>query len=123
MAARKYMQIEEYSECLDELKDEIIDKTIQAIDGINDEYSSNPDAPKAEEFIEWAKDLNTPHLHNLVQFIEKLEKSISRTRLTPTQITPESALVLFGWIWMYKFDMVNKPKSRAYLISTQSKIG
>jgi phage N-6-adenine-methyltransferase len=48
----KYMQLDDYSDCLDSLKEEIIDKTIQAIGDINDEYSSDPGAPKAEEFID-----------------------------------------------------------------------
>lgn len=30
--------------------------------------------PPIIDSIEWAKARNTPHLHNLVQYIEKLEK-------------------------------------------------
>jgi len=48
----KFMQLDEFSELFEDLKQESIDKTIQAIDDINDEYSSDPDAPKAEGFIE-----------------------------------------------------------------------
>ena len=48
----KYMQLEDYPDLLADLQEEIIEKTIQAIGDINDEYSSDPSAPKAEEFIE-----------------------------------------------------------------------
>lgn len=49
---QKYMQLADYPDLLADLQEEIIEKTIQAIGDINDEYSSDSSAPKAEEFIE-----------------------------------------------------------------------
>lgn len=48
----KYMQLEDYPDLNEDLKKEIIEKTIRAIEEINDEYSSKPNAPKAEIFID-----------------------------------------------------------------------
>jgi len=46
------MQLEDYPDLDEDLKEEIIEKTIRAIKDINDEYSSKPNAPKAEIFID-----------------------------------------------------------------------
>lgn len=48
----RYMQLEDYPDLDEDLKKEIIEKTIRAIEEINDEYSSKPNAPKAEIFID-----------------------------------------------------------------------
>lgn len=48
----QYMQLEDYPDLDEDLKEEIIEKTIRAIKDINDEYSSKPNAPKAEIFID-----------------------------------------------------------------------
>lgn len=48
----QYMQQEDYPDLNEDLKKEIIEKTIRAIEEINDEYSSKPNAPKAEIFID-----------------------------------------------------------------------
>lgn len=48
----QYMQLEDYPDLDEDLKEEIIEKTIRAIKDINDEYSSKPNAPKAETFID-----------------------------------------------------------------------
>lgn len=48
----KYMQLENYPDMDEHIKEEIIEKTIRAIEEINDEYSSKPNAPKAEIFID-----------------------------------------------------------------------
>lgn len=47
----QYMQLEDYPDADEHIKGEIIEKTLRAIEDINDEYSSNPTAPKAETFI------------------------------------------------------------------------
>ncbi len=48
----KYMQLEDYPNVEEHIKEEIIEKTIRAIEDTNDEYSSKPNAPKAEIFID-----------------------------------------------------------------------
>ena len=47
----KFMQLEGFDELLDGLKQEAIDKAIQAAGDINDEYADNSEVPRVEDVI------------------------------------------------------------------------
>ncbi len=49
---QKYMQFDDYCECLDSTKEEIIDKTIGAAGDINDEFADKELAPRVEKIID-----------------------------------------------------------------------
>ncbi len=48
----QYMKFDDFSELMDSLKQEAIDKTIDAVGYINEEFASNELAPRAEDVIE-----------------------------------------------------------------------